>query len=249
MENAPAIQLSSSSPTPGADISVYERMRKWSDDVYFPMRTKTPEVQGIDNYQIIRETPEYGSRVNIRHYKNLQDWKDATSSSETKAIVGEMESWRKRGINDMIWTGAYTLIKSFRNIPIYTTDNLDTRIQNAPILNLEGYRMTSTEWEKYLQWFSDFGYSVFMPLFLRLPGLVGYDWYKDTGLRFGLHEEEGWEYPKYLSMVYFENIKAFENYAISPELAGFQKSIRSIIPRRLGYSCYVQYQLVKSWRK
>jgi hypothetical protein len=230
-------------------IYIYERMRKWSDEVYFTLHRSNSQVLGSDRYQIIHENPEYGTYVNIRHYKNLQDWKDVTTSSESNAIVSEMESWRKRGINDMIWTAAYALIKSFRNKPVFTSDNLDTRVQNAPITHLEGYRMTAAEWEKYLQWFSDFGYSVFMPLFLKLPGLVGYDWYKDTGLRFGLHEEEGWEYPPYLSIIYFETIEAFENYAKSPELAGFQKSIRGIVPRRLGYTCFVQYKLLGSWRK
>jgi hypothetical protein len=210
---------------------------------------KIPETTGVDFYQITSENPEYGSRAGIGHHKNLQDCKASEESPEVKAIIGEMESWRERRIVDMIWSAAYALIKSFRSKPVFSSDNQDTRIENAPIMHLEAYRLSAEEQEKYLKWFNDFGCPVFMPLFLKLPGLAGYDWYKDTGLRAGLGGQKGWEYPEYLSIIYFENLKAYEDFVKSPELAGFQKSIRSVIPRRLGYIWYVQYQLVKSWRK
>ena len=249
MENAPVINLSSRSPAPGADAAVYERYVKWGNEVYAPLQMKIPEVTGQDTYQITRENPEYGSRAGISHRKNLRDWKAARESSEIKAIMGELASWTERGITDQIYGAAYALIKSFRGKPVFSSDNQDTRIENAPIMHLEAYRLSAEEQEKYLEWFNDFGCPVFMPLFLKLPGLAGYDWYKDTGLRGGIREEKGWEYPEYLSIIYFENLKAYEDFVKSPELAGFQKSIRSVIPRRLGYIWYVQYQLQKSLRK
>ena len=211
-----------------------------------PLQMKIPEVTGYDSYQITRENPDYGIRAAIIHYKNLRDWKAARETSEGKAIMGEIESWRERGVRDQIWSAAYALIKSFRSKPVFSSDNQDTRIENAPIMHLEAYRLSAEEQEKYLKWFNDFGCTVFMPLFLKLPGLAGYDWYKDTGLR---TRPGQWEYPEYLSIIYFENLKAYEDFVKSPELAGFQKSIRSVIPRRLGYIWYVQYQLTHSLRK
>jgi hypothetical protein len=136
----------------------------------------------------------------------------------------------------------------FRSKPVYSDDNQDTRIENAPIMHLEGYRLLVEEQEKYLKWFTDFGCPIFMPLFMKIPGLAGYDWYKDTGLR-GSREAERWEYPEYLSIIYFENLKANDDFVKSPEMAGFHKAIRSVIPYRLGYVWYVQYQLLKSFRK
>ena len=183
MENRSIINLSSRSPTPGTDVTVYERYVKWTNEVYAPLQMKIPEVTGIDYYQITRENPEYGARAGVGHRKNLHDWKVSMESSEMKAIVGELASWTERGITDQMWSAAYALIKSFRSKPVFSSDNQDTRIENAPIMHLEAYRLSAEEQEKYLKWFNDFGCPVFMPLFLKLPGLAGYDWYKDTGLR------------------------------------------------------------------
>jgi hypothetical protein len=247
MENAPIIHLASRSPAPGADATIYKRYVKWTDEAYFPIQNTIPEAIGNYRYLIVRENPEYGSRASVHHFKNLRDWGAYMVSSDSKAIQGEVKSWQERGITDQIWSAAYAMVKSFRNKPAFESDNQDTRIENAPIMHLEAYRMSPEEQEIYLKWFNDFGYPVFMPLFMKLPGVAGYDWYRDTGQRAGHYAK--WEYAPYLAIMYFENLDAFENFARSSELAGFQKSIRSVIPRRLEYIWYVQYQLDRSWRK
>jgi heme-degrading monooxygenase HmoA len=81
-----------------------------------------------------------------------------------------------------------------------------------------------------------------------LPGLKGYDCYEHSGQK-GLTESREWEYPPYLSIVYFKNNEAFENYEKSRELIAYQKAIRNIFPNGLNLRWYIQYQLVKSWRK
>jgi hypothetical protein len=45
-----------------------------------------------------------------------------------------------------------------------------TKIENAPVMLLQGFRLSTEEQEKYSRWLSENGY-VFIPLFLRLPGL------------------------------------------------------------------------------
>jgi hypothetical protein len=56
MENAPVISIMANSPTPGADLEVYERYRKWSVEVYAPLAIGIPEVAGIETYNIINQT-------------------------------------------------------------------------------------------------------------------------------------------------------------------------------------------------
>jgi hypothetical protein len=248
MEHAPVIQLTSRSPAPGADVAVYERYVNWGNEVYIPLRMRIPEMTGVDAYQLVGENPGYGIRVTVDHHKNLVDLKAVQASSEMKAILGDLTSWTERGITDQMWAVAYSLIKSFRSQPVQSSDNQDTRIDGAAIMHLEAFRLSAAELGKYLKWLEDFGRPIFMPLFMKLPGLIGYDWYKDTGLR-GSQDGERWEYPECLSIIYFETLKDYDNFVKSPELAGFQKAIRSIIPYRLGYIWNVQYQLVKSWRK
>jgi hypothetical protein len=240
MENAPVIHLSSRSPTPGADADLYNRYLKWADEVYFEVN-RTPQLTGRNYYKLARESPEYGLIAGISHFRNLQDWIIHMESDVRISISKEFAYWRERGVNETIWSAAYALIKSYRNKPVFSSDNLDTRIEDAPIMHLEAYRMSSEEQDKYIKWFADFGCSIFMPLFAKLPGFAGYDWYQDTGKRQGDYMLP--EYPQFLYIIYFENMQAFESFTKSPELAGFQKTIRMVLPRRLDYMWYVQYQL------
>jgi len=248
MGNAPVITVSAESPAPGADSEVYERYRKWTLEVYGPLTLKIPEALGIDHYKIVKENPEYPFAVNLVHYKNVKDWSAFAPSAEGTAIMKELRSWEERGIVEFIWHPAYSLVKSFRSNSSSPNRQDTTIIDNAPIMYFEAYRTSPEEQGKYHKWFTDYGCNLFMPLLMKLPGLMGYDWYEDTGLRRRQDIRE-LEYPKYLSVIYFENLKAYEDYIKSPEFIALQKSMRSIFPRGLNYKWHVQYQLVKSWRK
>jgi len=246
MENRPVISLTSRSPAPGSDLEVYERYLKWQNEVYYPMVMKVQEPTGLDSYQIIGEHPEYPPSTSILHCKNLKELGTYAVSLEGTAIVQEYKSWTDRGIIELVWSGAYALIKSFR-VKTSPAASEDTRIQNAPVLHLEAYRLSQEEQGKYVKWFNDYGYRIFLPLFMKLPGFAGYDWYEFTGFR--RYQGRELENPKYLSIIYFENYDDYIGYARSPELAGFQKVMRNVFPLGLNFKWYVQYHLVKSWRK
>ena len=51
-----------------------------------------------------------------------------------------------------------------------------------------------------------------------------------------------------MTIVYLENIEAFENFMTSPEIATFEKTKRGLFPLGLKYTWHVQYQLVNSLR-
>jgi len=246
--NTPVINVAFNSAAPGADIEVFERYQKWSTEVYLPMQMKVIGLKGIDFYHVIRENLEYPVVGVIYHWENLQAWETFPNSPKGAAISQEAAVWVKRGVRDPIWSVVYELIKSYRSLPLSSTDKPDTRIENAPVMSLEAFRLSPEDKEKYVNWFTEYGYSSFIPLFVRLPGFKGYDWYKYTGLTRSQDVREH-EYPKYLSIIYFENTQAFDNFVKSPELAAFFKVMRSVFPRSLRYGWYVQYQLVQSWRK
>jgi hypothetical protein len=247
MGNMPVIYMSFVRPTPGADAEMIERRRRWTTEVYIPMNMKITGVTGYDTYRILKESPEYPSSGSIGHYENPKAWEDSEKSPERIAVREEHDAWEKRGVREGIWAAAYELERSFRKESGSSGDRADTKIENAPIMHLEAYRPTPEEQEKYVKWLSNFGYE-FVPLFMKLAGLKGYDFFKDTG-----HEVMGevreTEYPAYLSIQYFENLKSFEDYTKSKELVIFQKALRNVFPRGLNYKWYVQYQLAQSWRK
>jgi hypothetical protein len=249
MENRPVISISADGPAPGADSEVYKRFQKWGLEVYAPLNLKIPEVLGQDDYEIMRENREYPLRIHLPHYKNIKDWSAYYPSSIGTDISKELKSWHERGISETIWSAAYALIKSFRSNSSSPSWQETTMIDKAPIMYLEAYRTSPEDQEKYYKWFNENVCNILMPLLLKMPGLMGYDWYQDTGLRRVTQDIRESRYPKYLSIIYFENFKAYEDYEKSPELVAVQKSMRSVFTSGLNLKWYVQYQLVKSWRK
>jgi heme-degrading monooxygenase HmoA len=247
MENAPVITLTFRSPAPGADPEVWARYIKWSTEVYVPLVMKTPMVSAVEQYKIVKESPEYPFFGSIMHYENNEVRESYRETTERNAIEGEVAAWTKRGIADYFWRVAYELVKSIRSETVSIVKE-GTIINNASFINMEAYQLSPGEDEKYEQWLNDYGYNIFLPLFLKVPGLRGYDCFKCVDIK-GTTEARETKYPLYLSIVYFENIEAFDNYAKSAELVVLQKGLRNVFPRGPVYKWYVQYQLVKSWRK
>jgi hypothetical protein len=246
MANSTLINLTFEQGVPGADEAAVKRYYNWDEEVYNPMLQEVNGVMGADLYRIIRETPEYPPSGSIRHHQNLDTWEAYDQTQTGSAIRGEMEAWIKRRVIEFIWSVLYELKESFSREP--SSGDKDTRIENAPVMHLEAYRLSPEDREKYIKWFDEYGSKIFIPLFLESPGLKRYDWFKDTGRRRRTFTRES-EYPPYLSIMYFDDIKSFETYTKSASLIAFNKALRTVFPYGLNYKWYVQYQLVKSWRK
>ena len=248
MENARVITINGGSRHPGADHEAYERFLKWEQEVYGPVAMRVPQRREVDIYQVVRESPLFPSNLPIFHYENYTGWEEARKNPEAISVSNDNANWIKREIYDYSWSAVYKLIKSFRSEGSNTEEKPDTRIENAPILHLEAYRLSVEDLEKYDKWFIDYCAHVFIPLFMKQAGLKGYDYFRYVGVSVN-YENLQQEYPACLSAIYFENIKDFENFEKSNDLEACKKTLRDIFPRGPSYQWYVQYQLVKSWRK
>jgi len=248
MGNARVISLNGGSRHPGADHEVYERFLKWEQEVYGPVSMRVPQRRQVDIYQIVRESPLFPSNLPIFHYENYAGWKEARKNPEAISVSNDNANWIKREIYDYSWSAVYQLVKSYRSEGSNPEEQPDTRIENAPFLHLEACRFTAEDSEKYNKWFVDYCSNIFIPLFMKQHGLQGYDYFKYIGVSV-MHNIFETEYPTYFSAIYFENMKDFENFEKSNELEVCKKTLRDIFPRGLKYEWYVQYQLVRSYKK
>jgi hypothetical protein len=110
---------------------------------------RVPQRREVDFYQIVRESPLFPSILPILHYENYAGWEEARKNPEAQSISNEMSIWMKRRIIDFTWSAVYQLVKSYRSDSSNSEDQLDTRIENAPFLHLEAYRLTMEDSEKY----------------------------------------------------------------------------------------------------
>ena len=249
MENAPIMTLNGISCYPGTPSKVWEKFFKWALEVYMPLEMRVPQRRQIDLYQIVHDTPLFPSLLVLFHYEKHADWENARKSREAKFITSEFDKWTKEGITDYTWSAVYELVKGYRSDRSVSEEHTDTRIKNAPFLHVEAYKFTAEDSEKYNKWFTDYSSDVFLPLLMNQAGLKGYDYFKYVGLSINYEKLIEKDYPTYVSVNYFEDIKDFENFENSKELAACKKTLRSIFPNGLRYQWYVQYHLVKSWSK
>jgi len=248
MENRPVMSFSGMSPAPGADSEIYGRFVNWMTEVYAPLHMTVPGRTGMDMYKIVTANPEYPSLLGLLHYKNIQAREASITNPERIAVANELNAWIKRRVMVYVWVAPYELVKSFRSEQANKQSKEDTMIENAPILHIEGYRFRQGDQEKYANWLNDYAFNSFVPLIIGLPRIKGYDCYKNIGSK-TLVESSEWDYPDSVSALYFEDIAAFENYTKSRELLAFQKATLNVFPNGLNLKWYVQYQLIKSWRK
>ena len=246
MENAPAISVSFLNIAPGADDEIVKRYHKWITEVYHPMQMKIAGIIGIDRYEIVRKNPEYPSICSIHHFENIAAYENYVKTPEGQAVREDLETWVKRGVREGIWSVVYELVQSFRDVAVSMGGKKDTRIENAPIMHLEAYWMTSEERDNFNKWFNEYS-RVFIPLFMKNCGLKGYDYFKYCRLGGNISMET--EYPSYISILYFENLKAFDDFEKSSEQVSFQTALRNILPFGLNYRRYAQYQLNHSLRR
>jgi hypothetical protein len=248
MGNARIITLTGTSRIPGADPEIYARLANWSQEVYIPEFMKIQGRMGWDLYNILRESPEYPARMSLGYVENLEILEKGREDPNYAFLTQDIDAWRKRNVSGYLWSAAYELVRGFRNHPVLSIQDEDARPENFSLMHMEAYRISAAEADLYRKWFDDYAVNIFIPLFLKLPGVRGYDFFRDTGVRINQYARET-KYPVYLSVVYFEDIKSFEQFEKSHELERFRKNLMQVFPP-LGPNIkwYVQYQLIKSWR-
>ena len=251
MQSRPTIRIGAVRVQPEYE----ERYYKWFLEVYTPLLIKVPGVQGWDFYQILKENPQYPRRIFIPSYASRTEQVSIRGNPILIDVTRDINTtWSSR--SESIWYPCYELIKNFRNKDGSSGGTASLKVENAPIMHMEGYSLLSEDKEKFETWFSKWGYELYIPWLMKSPGLIEYAHYRliDVDLttapgRPYFSPKRPVEYPPYLSILHFENIEAYEHYEKSIELAGFRDHVKTPFPGGLDFKWYVQYQLIKSFRK
>ena len=248
MESRPTIRIQALRTQP----EYRERLRNWALEVYYPLIITIPEYQGIDYFQTVKENPQYERTYTVFYYANRTDMIKARSNPKAIDISKDVATWVGR--SEVIWFAAYELVRNFRNEETGSGGTFIPKVENVSLIQLEGYSLSPNDEEKFITWFAKWSFELYIPWLMKLPGLKEYSFYRliDIGLN-GIPDfykpKRPIEYPRYLSILYFDKIESCENYENSIELAGFREAMKVPFPMGLDFKWYVKYQLLKSWRK
>jgi hypothetical protein len=217
MGNAPVISISASRVQP----EYRERFYQWVYEAYYPLRMKTEWLKGIEAYQIVKESSEYNRSVSIYQFDSLNDLESAYNNPDWIATSRDRDtSYMQTARGERFWQAAYKLVKSFTNEEAAFPANKRKVSDDFQVMHLEGYRLAPDEEERFNTWFTKWGYEVFIPLLMKLHGLKQYSLYKHAYVSIPDADKTKRyvEYPSFLSVITFDDIKAFENYQKSLEL-------------------------------
>jgi hypothetical protein len=247
MENAPVIHIAANKVLP----EYRERYMGWVFEAYWPLLMKSTWLKAIDTFSIVKENPEYNITMTIFYFDSLNSSDNYRKSAEYAAWVKDLATTWQPARAEIFWRARYEQIASFKNTLDISLNIKGEKTPNPPVILLEGYRLSPETEEKYNTWFAKWGHEVYIPLLMKLSGLKQYVQYRlaSYNITDGLAPRRPVEYPPYLNIFTFENLKACEEYEKSLELAALKGATQALLPRGLDYKWYVQYQLMKSWRK
>jgi hypothetical protein len=250
MENAPVIHLVGFElPT---DPEARQRVRNWVENAHRPLMKKSPWWIEASGYKSISENKEYPDSLRIWHYASLGAYEKNMTDPNWRMAADDQNLLRAKYGQHTMWSGLYELKMSFRNGAVFTPAGKEnTAANSAPIIYLSASNVSPFIKDKYEEWFSHWGYDIFLPLFMKLTGITGYDLYKFIQI----HNKSTTspllanDYPAFISMLYFENLNAVDNYKKSRELAAFQKVMQADFSGALNTNWDVAYELESIFKR
>jgi hypothetical protein len=123
----------------------------------------------------------------------------------------------------------------------------------APIVLVKGLGLSSDIWEKYDIWFKEWGYKIYVPLLLKIPGLIEYCRCWLSNIRRDPLPKPNTttnpDHPQDLSLIYFENLKAYQTYLKSKELEAYNQNLAVAFPNGLNYKWDAAFRLMNRFSK
>jgi hypothetical protein len=230
-----------------------EKYIKWRGGAYTPMIMAKTAYAGIEHYQVVTENRDYPFTFTLTYFQNLEDRLNSLRTPEYIAYQKDMRTTYS-GKYQYRWSTLYQLVKRVSAGGIAFDKDRDYSPEKAPVILLYGVSFPPDDWERYHQWFNDWGNSIYVPVLLKVPGVIEFS-------RFWLFSTSGGrstpkpgdtlntDYPQDLAIIYFENLKAYENFAPSREFAAFNKNLAAEFHNGLNYKWNAVYRLMGRWTK
>ena len=220
MENMPATIISAYTVPSEAE----ERFNKWFDGAYASLYLKVPGMKEIDRYKNLSKGIDSPSYLHIFHHESVSTLKKIGENRDRNAVILDTLTWT----NEWFWVNCCQLVRSFRNAAFSRGGRENSIVDNAPVIHVEGYKIPPAELEKYSNWFTRWASRLYIPLLLKGTDVKCFNYYRVLDYRpshwenYNLLEPEP---PPFLSVSYFEDTNALENFKTSLEYAAFKRSL------------------------
>jgi hypothetical protein len=259
MENAHIITLTRWN---FASAAVFEDWNKWSKASRTPLNMSSGGVLGIERCFSLQEKLIHLNTITLSYFENIGSFCRHRRGPQVAATEKDRQiTWGDK--IEHSWQAVFSLVRRFQSTGVRQDDHGNivdktTRLKefpegSEPVIWLRGLRFTSDLWRKYDDWCNDWGYDIYLPMLLKVPGLIEYDRFWLSPVNHGGFPApeiiENPEYPQDLVISYFESLKAYQNFLKSKELAVFDRTLEAAFPGGLNYIWNVAYRVGRRWSR
>ncbi len=226
MLDIPVINVVGSKCKPTED----NKFNKWYNEVHIPMLMKFPGMLAVSRFKIIKESPGYPTYLALYQFKNRESYEAYRNRPDAAEVQADIKSNWPNGL-DITWRVQYEFMRSW-------TEELESAGKGTPVINFVGTRAKPEDEERFNKWYDN----------IHIPGLLKTGKVKEA-IRYKIVSESK-DYPPYLTVYYFENQKAYDDYFKSPARLEAIKEMETSWPdNRFDIVWRAQYKLIKSWKK
>ncbi len=241
---------------------IFEGFEKWGKGSLAPMLMSTGYFLGVERGIPIENEAISRGRLAINHYKDLESFLIHTTTPEYDAYIKDIyTTWG--GKFETSWQSVYLVVrrlKGFQSLQIDKGNIVDKNTflkeftkDDGPVALIRGISLTSDDWEKYDAWVKEWGYKIYIPLLLKIPGLIEYCrcWLSNIK-RDPLPKPStatNPNHPQDLSIFYFENMRSYQNYLKSKELEAYNQNLAAAFPSGLNYMWDTAFRLMNRFSK
>jgi hypothetical protein len=241
----------------------YKDYDKWSKNSLALMLMSSIYRLGMDRWVRLEDRAAYRNWVSASYYSDFEGFIVDSHGLQRTAFSQDVHStWKDKYENS--WRSVYFLVRRLKGPSVTeidkgkiidkTTHFREFLEEDAPVVLLKGLVLSPEQWERYDDWVNEWGYDIYIPLLLKIPGISEYSrWWLSNIRRDGrppqpeITDTSG--FPQDLSIIIFDNLKAYQNFCQSKELAAFNKTLSTAFPEGLNYTRDQAYLLLRRWSK
>ena len=184
-------------------------------------------LKAVERFKILTENPDYATYIAIYHYDNVKDMEGRSKSPSSADVAADMKATWPEGL-DISWRVAYLEHKKWNAAQLSPDTVIHVVGVNGPA------NVKETEFDA---WYDN----THVPWLMKTGTISQSVRYRIT--------RPNKDYPFYLAVYYFDNQKKYETFLDHPERVAAIKELDEHWPNGIGRMWWVQYKMMRDWKK
>jgi hypothetical protein len=235
-----------------------EKEQRWAKTSDIPMVMSTGYLLVIENGFPLEENKLPTQLFIVNYFKDMESYFAQGCSAVRNAEWKQFEAVGREV--ERTWFPLYHIVRRFNALTAAQNDKgsliekgtylKEYPPDDGPVVLIKGLALSPGDWDAYNRWDREWGWDVYLPMLLKIPGVVEYcrSWQSNVLLQKPGHTLYS-EFPQDLSVFYFADMPAYRNFQKSKELAAYNQNLNNAFPGGLDCRWDKAFHLFRRWSK